>query len=134
MPSPGARRPDDASDAPRDARGAGADARLVRPEAVEEAMGHRSPDATLAELADIFSALSDPTRLRIVEALAFRELCVADLAAVVGNSPSAVSHHLRQLRQLKLVRYRREGRMSYYRLDDAHVEELLRTGLEHVRE
>ncbi len=110
------------------------DPHVVHPEAVEEALGGQSPDAELAELSDIFRALSDPTRLRIVEALAARELCVCDLAAVVGSSESSVSHHLRQLRQLKLVRYRREGRMSFYRLDDAHVEELLRTGLEHARE
>lgn len=110
------------------------EAPVLHPEAVEEALAGQSPDVVLADLADIFGALADPTRLRIVEALAVRELCVADLAAVVGSSPSSVSHHLRQLRQLKLVRYRREGRMSYYRLDDAHVEELLRTGLEHARE
>lgn len=110
------------------------DLEVVHEEAVQAALRAQSRGEELADLADIFRVLSDPTRLRIVEALAERELCVCDLAAVVGSSASSVSHHLRQLRQLKLVRYRREGRMAYYRLDDAHVEELLRTGLEHARE
>lgn len=110
------------------------DLEVVHEEAVQAALRAQSRGKELADLADIFRVLSDPTRLRIVEALAERELCVCDLAAVVGSSASSVSHHLRQLRQLKLVRYRREGRMAYYRLDDAHVEELLRTGLEHARE
>ncbi|NIR46830.1 MAG: helix-turn-helix transcriptional regulator, partial [Gemmatimonadetes bacterium] len=62
------------------------------------------------------------------------ELCVGDLAAAVGASPSAVSHHLRQLRQMRLVRHRRAGKLSYYALDDAHVDELFELGLDHVRE
>lgn len=110
------------------------DLEVVHEKAVQSALRAQSPADELADLADIFRVLSDPTRLRIVEALADRELCVCDLAAVVGSSASSVSHHLRQLRQLKLVRYRREGRMAYYRLDDEHVEELLRIGLEHARE
>lgn len=110
------------------------DLEVVHEEAVQSALRAQSRGEELADLADIFRVLSDPTRLRIVEALAERELCVCDLAAVVGSSASSVSHHLRQLRQLKLVRYRREGRMAYYRLDDEHVDELLRTGLEHARE
>ncbi len=88
----------------------------------------------MAPLADIFRLLASPTRLRIVEALSLRELCVCDLAAVVEVSESAVSHHLRQMRQLRIVRYRREGRMAYYRLDDAHIAALFALGLEHVRE
>jgi ArsR family transcriptional regulator, lead/cadmium/zinc/bismuth-responsive transcriptional repressor len=85
-------------------------------------------------LADTFQMLASPTRLRIVEALSVRELCVCDLAAVVGVSQSAVSHQLRQLRQMRIVRYRKDGRMAYYRLDDPHVETLFGTGLAHVRE
>lgn len=69
-----------------------------------------------------------------MEALARRELCVRDLATAVDSSPSAVSHHLRQLRQMRIVRYRKDGRMAYYRLDDDHVSQLFDTGLEHVRE
>ena len=124
--------------APTDGETSGDDAlcdvHVVHEEAVRAALAARSGEEDLTYLADTFQILASPTRLRIVEALADRELCVCDLAAVVGSSQSAVSHHLRQLRQMKIVRYRKEGRMAYYRLDDEHVERVFRTGLEHVRE
>lgn len=85
-------------------------------------------------IVDTFQILANPTRLQIVRALAGRELCVGDLAAAVGASHSAVSHHLRQLRQMRLVRHRRDGKLTYYALDDEHVAQLLELGLEHVRE
>jgi ArsR family transcriptional regulator len=110
------------------------DLQLVHEDAVHAALRGRAADTELAWLSDIFQALASQTRLRIVEALAERELCVCDLAAVVGASASAVSHHLRQLRQLRVVRYRRDGRMAYYRLDDDHIAVLFRTGLDHVRD
>lgn len=110
------------------------DLHLVHEEAVQAALADRSEDEELAYLAETFQLLASPTRLRIVEALADRELCVCDLAAVVGASQSTVSHHLRQLRQMRIVRYRKEGRMAYYHLDDDHVATLFRTALEHVRE
>src|SRR6478735_210961 len=72
-------------------------------------------------LADTFNALGDPTRVRILDALSHGELCVCDLAAVLALSQSAVSHQLRLLRGLRLVRARREGRMVFYALDDRHV-------------
>ncbi|MEE9305381.1 MAG: metalloregulator ArsR/SmtB family transcription factor [bacterium] len=89
-------------------------------------------EATTLGLAEIFRALGDPTRVRILHALAASELCVCDLAAILGMSQSAVSHQLRLLRSLRLVRYRREGRMVYYALDDDHIEKLLAQGLDHV--
>jgi ArsR family transcriptional regulator, lead/cadmium/zinc/bismuth-responsive transcriptional repressor len=89
-------------------------------------------DEDFLTLAELFAAMGDPTRVRIVYALAQRELCVCDLAAVLGLSVSAVSHQLRLLRGLRLVKYRREGRLAYYSLDDEHVDTLLRQGLEHV--
>lgn len=110
------------------------DIHVVHQEAVEDALRERSEHEALTYLADTFQMLANPTRLQIVQALARRELCVCDLAAVVGASQSAVSHHLRQLRQMKIVRYRREGRMAYYRLDDEHIEEIFRMGLAHVEE
>lgn len=85
-------------------------------------------------LAETFKALGDPTRLRIAHALSREELCVCDLAAVVGASPSVTSHSLRALRQLRLVRYRREGKVAYYCLDDAHIASLLAEGFRHVEE
>ncbi len=107
---------------------------LIHEDAVHAALRGRAGDSELARLADTFRIMASPSRLRIVEALAVRELCVCDLAAIVGVSQSAVSHHLRQLRQMRIVTYRKAGRMAYYRLDDEHVAELFATGLEHVRE
>jgi ArsR family transcriptional regulator len=91
------------------------------------------PD-TVGGLADIFRALGDPTRVRILDVLSHGELCVCDLAAVLSLSQSAVSHQLRLLRGLRIVRARREGRMVFYALDDRHVTDLLGEGLKHVRE
>ncbi len=85
-------------------------------------------------LADTFKALSDPTRIQILMALAIEEMCVCDLAALINLSVSAVSHQLRLLRNLKLVKYRREGKMAYYSLDDDHIEVLIHQAQEHVNE
>ncbi len=110
------------------------DVQLVDQDAVQAAFADQADDDEITYLADTFQVLANPTRLRLVEALSQRELCVCDLAAVTGVSQSAVSHHLRQLRQLRIVRYRKAGRMAYYRLDDDHVATLLQTGIDHVRE
>lgn len=110
------------------------DISLVHEDAVEEALQGRTAEHLLVHVSDTFQLLASPTRLRIVEALAVRELCVCDLSAVVGVSQSAVSHHLRQMRQMRLVRYRKEGRIAYYRLDDPCIESVFAIALEHVRE
>jgi len=89
--------------------------------------------STAERLAQVFRALADPTRVRIVSALAQAELCVGDLAAVLGMSVSAVSHQLRLLRELRVVSKRRDGKHIYYALDDEHVGDLFARGLEHVR-
>jgi DNA-binding transcriptional ArsR family regulator len=89
---------------------------------------------TVEALADTFSVLGDPTRLRILDALAAGELCVCDIAGLVGISESAVSHQLRLLRGMRLVRPRRAGRLVYYAVDDHHILELLKLGLTHVEE
>jgi ArsR family transcriptional regulator, lead/cadmium/zinc/bismuth-responsive transcriptional repressor len=89
---------------------------------------------TVEALADTFRVLGDPTRVRILDALSGGELCVCDIAAMVGISESAVSHQLRLLRGMRLVRPRRAGRQVYYAVDDQHILELLRQGLTHVEE
>jgi DNA-binding transcriptional ArsR family regulator len=86
------------------------------------------------ELAETFRTLGDPTRVRMLDALALSELCVCDLATLIGLSESAVSHQLRLLRNLRLVKARREGRMVFYSLDDRHILGLFRQGLRHVQE
>ena len=101
---------------------------------VKQAVDNIPAPDTLQSLTDIFKAISDPNRLKIVIALATCELCVCDLAAVCGASESSVSHQLRILRNLKIVRYRREGKVVFYRLDDHHVESLISQSLAHVTE
>lgn len=91
------------------------------------------PDAVHG-LADTFSALGDPTRVRILDALSHGELCVCDLAAVLKLSQSAVSHQLRLLRGQRLVRPRRDGRIVFYSLDDQHIISLFKQTLQHVEE
>jgi DNA-binding transcriptional ArsR family regulator len=90
------------------------------------------PVVAIAGLADLFAALADPTRLRLIAALAPGELSVGQLAATIALSHSAVSHQLQLLRRLGLVRPRRDGRQVYYELDDDHVLALYRQGLDHV--
>ncbi|MCC6613679.1 MAG: winged helix-turn-helix transcriptional regulator [Anaerolineae bacterium] len=87
---------------------------------------------TANRLAEIFKALSDPSRLRLISLLMEHEVCVHSLEMAVGMSQSAISHQLRYLRQLNLVRFRKEGRHVYYALDDDHVRELFAQGLLHV--
>lgn len=84
-------------------------------------------------LAEVFAALGDATRAKIVFALTQHELCVCDLAALVGLSMQAVSYHLRLLRVLRLVKYRREGRRVFYSLDDEHVKTLVLQGIAHLQ-
>jgi ArsR family transcriptional regulator len=90
-------------------------------------------EITSQYLADFFSALSDPSRVRIISALTQGEVNVSTLSEIVGISESAVSHQLRGLRQLRLVRARKEGRQVFYSLDDEHVTELFQRGLEHIQ-
>jgi DNA-binding transcriptional ArsR family regulator len=87
---------------------------------------------TATYLASTFQALSDPTRVRIISALENQELCVCDLAALLDMSQSAVSHQLRSLRDLRLVRSHRQGREIIYTLDDDHIRELYRLALNHI--
>jgi DNA-binding transcriptional ArsR family regulator len=85
-------------------------------------------------VADTFRVLGDPTRVRILDALGEGELCVQALAAKIAMSESAVSHQLRLLRTMRLVRVRREGRLAFYAVDDHHILELLRQARTHVQE
>ena len=89
-------------------------------------------ESTSTHLADLFSALSDPTRLRIISVLLEGEMNVGEIAVKLAMTESAVSHQLRGLRQMKLVRARKNGRQVFYALDDDHVAKLYRMGLDHV--
>ncbi|MBC7237155.1 MAG: helix-turn-helix transcriptional regulator [Chloroflexi bacterium] len=97
-----------------------------------EASRHLLSDELAAELAETFKMLADPNRVRLVSLLAGMELCVGELAVVLGMSMSAVSHQLRLLRELRLVKARREGRHMYYSLDDDHITLIYHHGIDHV--
>jgi DNA-binding transcriptional ArsR family regulator len=86
------------------------------------------------QVADTFKVLGDPTRLRIAHALAREELCVCDLATLLSTSQSTISHSLRALRQMRLVRYRKDGKIAYYSLDDEHITRILGVAFEHIEE
>jgi len=85
------------------------------------------------QMADIFKALNDPSRLKIVLALLNQEHCVCDIAVICSQTDSAISHQLRILRTLKIVKNRREGKIIYYSLNDDHVISLINMSLDHVR-
>jgi len=89
-------------------------------------------DRMVRALAETFGTLSDPTRVRIISALAGEELCVFDLARLLGLSGSAISHQLRLLRGQRLVKYRKEGKIAFYSLDDDHIRNLMEECIKHV--
>ena len=104
------------------------------PERLARARAGAPAAERVARAAEMLRALGDPTRLRIAAALAREELCVCDLAALVGLSQPTVSHSLRTLRQLRLVRFRKAGKVVYYALDDAHVAGVIAAMLRHAAE
>jgi len=108
------------------------EAHFVDRDKARQAHARMIDDSAATRLAEIFKALADPSRVRIICALIYTELCVHDLATVLGMSQSAVSHQLRSLREKRLVRYRKAGRHVYYQLNDEHIHDLFRRGLEHV--
>lgn len=91
------------------------------------------PEDTARKLAEFYKIMGDTTRVKILSLLVERELCVGDITEILSMAQSAVSHQLRILRSAHLVTYRKEGKMSYYRLDDDHVTALLLQGTEHLR-
>ena len=107
---------------------------LIHGDAVSQVRAAMPPDERLFELADFFKAFGDSTRVRILYALDRRELCVCDIAALLGMTVSAVSHQLRFLRGADLVRPRREGKTVFYSLADDHVRRIIECGMDHICE
>lgn len=107
---------------------------FVDKERISRAEEKMKPEKTLAQLAETFKVLGDTTRVRILDALFHEELCVCEIAALIDTSQSAVSHQLRLLRAAKLVKFRRDGKMVYYSLDDDHIVNLFEQGIRHVEE
>jgi ArsR family transcriptional regulator, lead/cadmium/zinc/bismuth-responsive transcriptional repressor len=112
----------------------GCDTHLVHLEQVRQVQPEVLSIQEAQQMAEFFSALADPNRLRLMSALTHQELCVCDLAAAVKVSESAVSHQLRILRSQRLVKYRREGRNVYYSLADHHIVSLYQEVAEHLKE
>jgi DNA-binding transcriptional ArsR family regulator len=113
---------------------AGCDCNVIH-EDVVAAVREKMPDEEiLLNLADLFKVFSDSTRVRILCALQHSEMCVCDIAALLGMTKSAISHQLRALRQTRLVKHRRDGKVVYYSLDDEHVGNVFAQGLLHVCE
>ena len=110
------------------------DCTVIHHEAVEAVRHAMPPLEALTAVAGFFKLLGDPTRLRIMWALEQRELCVCDLANVLGMTKSAVSHQLGALRRARLVKCRRDGKTVFYSLDDAHVKGMLDAGFDHIHE
>ena len=107
---------------------------VIHEEAVAEVRGKLSDAEEYTQLASLLKLFGDPTRARLLHALELHELCVCDLAALLGVTKSAVSHQLKMLRLANLVKFRREGQVVYYSLADDHVRAILEMGFEHIRE
>jgi DNA-binding transcriptional ArsR family regulator len=108
--------------------------KCINPEKIARTRAAMASKTDCAGLAGIFKILGDMTRVRMLKALSLEELCVCDLAAVLDLTQSAVSHQLRLLRAARLVKYRKDGKIVYYSLDDDHVKTLFDQGLEHVQQ
>lgn len=103
-------------------------------EVVENVRKTLLADEEIFDLAELFKVFGDSTRIKIINTLMERELCVCDIAAITNSTPSAISHQLRVLKQAKLVKYRKEGKSVFYSLDDEHVKEIFEKGREHIEE
>jgi ArsR family transcriptional regulator len=103
-------------------------------EAIRSARKALVGEETILGLTETFKILSDPTRLQIVLAVSKQELCVIDIAELLGITESAVSHQLRLLKTLRLVKQRKEGKLVFYTLDDEHIEDLIRVAARHISE
>lgn len=101
---------------------------------VKEVKQKLLPDEEIFDLAELFKVFGDSTRMKIINALMMKELCVCDIAEITNSTASAISHQLRVLKQAKLVKYRKDGKSVYYSLDDDHVKEIFEKGREHIEE
>ncbi len=106
----------------------------INKEAVNDVRARMLDQQLVADAAEVFKVLGDPTRMRLLYALSQRELCVCDLSAVLDMSQSAISHQLRVLRSARLVRHRKAGKIVYYALADEHVTQLIDVATDHARE
>jgi ArsR family transcriptional regulator, lead/cadmium/zinc/bismuth-responsive transcriptional repressor len=107
---------------------------FIDEEKVSKVRNNLPDESEIFELSETFKTLGDSTRLKIVLSLLKSELCVCDLSTLIGVSVSAISHQLRYLKNNRLVKYRKEGKIVYYSLDDSHIKTIIKETLKHVRE
>jgi len=110
------------------------DCNIIHEDVISDVRQHMPDEEDLLDLADLFKVFGDSTRVKIICALFRAEMCVCDIAVLLGMTKSSISHQLRVLKQTKLVKYRREGKIVYYSLDDEHVENIFAQGLLHITE
>jgi len=107
---------------------------IIHEDIVEKVRNGLNDDKLLQKMAEMFKVMNDPTRLKIINALLLSEMCVCDIAALMDMTQPTISHHLKILRQSGYIKYRREGKVVYYSLDDEHIGVLFQNGLEHAFE
>ena len=107
---------------------------VLHEETVKKVKQKMPEDGFIYDLAELFKVFADSTRMKIIYALLEEELCVCDIANIVGTTQSAISHQLRLLKQSKLVKFRREGKIIFYSLDDDHIAQIVKKGSEHIEE
>lgn len=110
------------------------DCTIIHEDVVDKVKSTMPEEEDLYNLADFFKVFGDSTRIKIISALLTCEMCVCDIAALLNMTHSSISHQLRVLKQARLVKFRREGKVVYYSLDDGHIKEIFDTGLLHVTE
>lgn len=110
------------------------DCNIIHEDVVNDVREHMPDEDTLLDLADIFKVFSDSTRVKILYALFRAEMCVCDIAVLLGMTKSSISHQLRILKQSKLVKHRKDGRVVYYSLADEHIKNIFDQGLIHICE
>lgn len=110
------------------------DCSVIHEDSVEEVRKKMPQEEQLYELADFFKVLGDSTRVKIMWALDMKELCVCDLAVLLNMTKSAISHQLRALREARLVKFKKDGKVVYYSLADHHVKQVFEMGYQHINE
>lgn len=110
------------------------DCKEIHEDIVNEVKGGMPEEEMLYDLAELFKVFGDTTRVKILYALFANEMCVCDIANLLGMTHSAISHQLRVLKQARLVKFRKEGKVVYYSLDDIHISQIFDCGLNHIQE
>lgn len=107
---------------------------VIHEDVVKKVKKTMPEDGLIYDIAELFKVFADSTRMKIIYALMENELCVCDIANIVQTTQSAISHQLRILKQSKLVKFRKEGKVVYYSLDDDHIAQIVKKGREHIEE